>query len=343
MRFSRLVFAGAVFTVLLLVPVWVQAQATNSSYNVTHTYWFQVPNGLPPLAFFNYRLNAGAFEPLPGWDLAARNGQWAILGGGAFGDVVRVGTDRPRLGFTDAGATAGVNANVFAWGGGNWRASMRSWGNAHANFIPDMAFASSSMNTRIWASSWRNGRIVWTPMIFDQVGGGAWAAGNRWRPIRNRDPILFSGLDPAGNEMWIESFFDVFLELSSPLEWDDAGFRVNDPNGPVDLTLALDMTNPFMTSPGGQLKLDIRDGHVLTSMGTGIFASLPLPMVGSMLGSTLTLPLSSEFVIDYDLTSKPSADLVITLEGGGDGIVPEPAMLAVIGLTGSLLLRRRDA
>jgi hypothetical protein len=331
------------FTVLCLAPLWVRAQATNSSYSVTHTYWFQVPNGLPPISFFNYRLGAAAFEPLPGWDVAARNGQWAILGGGAFADTVRAGTDRPRFGFTDAGATAGVNANVLNWGGGNWRASMRSWGNAHAQFIPDMAFANSAMNTQIWASSWRNGRIIWTPVINDLVGGSAWAVGNRWRPIRNRDPIHFTGLDAAGGEMWTESFFDIFLELSSPVDWDASGLRVNDPNGPVDMTLALDMTNPFMTSPGGQLKLDIQNGEVMTSMGTGIFASLPLPMVGSMLGSTLTLPLSNEFTIDYDLTGKPSPDLLITLDGGGDGIIPEPAMLAVVGLTGSLLLRRRAA
>ena len=344
MRVSRLWLVGVCFLMLCLAPLWVQAQVNNSAYNVTHTYVFQVPNGLPPISFFNYRLAAGAFEPLPGWDLAARNGQWAILGPGAFSDTVRVGTNRPNPQYTDAGAVANVNANVIGWGGGIWRASMNSSGNAHANFIPDMAFANSTMNTQIWAAwTWRNGRIVWVPIINDQVGGGAWAVGTRWRPVRNRDPIHFSGLSASGDVLWTESFFDIFLELSSPLDWDASGFRVTDPNGPVDLSLALDMTNPFMTSAGGQLKLEINSGEVTTSMGTGIFAGLPLPMVGSFVGNNLTLPLGNEFTIDYDLTAKGPSDLLITTEGGGGGLVPEPAMLSLAGLGALMYLRRRYA
>lgn len=330
---------------LVLASGVASGQVTSSAYNVTHSYVFTVPAGLPPIAVFNYNLAASAFEPAPGWDVNARANNWAIgVAPLVFNDVVRAGTDRPRVGFTDAGATAGVNASVTNWGGGTWAASMTSYGSAHAQFIPNRAFASSNLNTRIWAGwTWRNGRIVWRPIINDSVGGSASAQGQRWRPIRNRDPIMFSGLDAGGNEMWVESFFDVFLELSGPMDWDTTGFRALDTTGALDMSLSLAMDNPLITSGRGKLNLAVVDGMVTQSLGTGVFATLPLPGVGTNIGGALTLPLTNEFVIDYDLTPRGPSDLLITLGGGGDALLPEPgvALMSWVGVTMLTIRRRR--
>jgi hypothetical protein len=321
-------------------PLVAQAQwPTSSSYSVTHSYTFSGVAGLPSVAFLNYGVNARAFEPIPGWDTNGRSGQWAIVGTGGFSDVVRAGTDRPRLGFTDAGATAGVNASVLNWGG-TYSASMTSYGSAHAQFVPDWAAAGSWMNTRIWApTTWRFGRIVWRPVINDFVGGSALAQGNRWRPVRNRDPIVVSGLDAGGNSQWVQSFFDVFLETAGELNWGDTGFMASDSSGAVDLELNIDMTNPLLASRG-LLNLEILDGVVTTSEATGIFAGMGIPTVGTPVGGTLSLPgLTNEFTLDYDLTGLPAVEgLMFELGGDGGAIAPEPTTLSMLAVGGLCLL-----
>jgi hypothetical protein len=222
---------------------------------------------------------------------------------------------------------------------------MTSSGSAHAQFIPDRAFANSAMNTTIFAPwGWNNGRIVWRPIINDRVSGGAGAVGNRWRPVRNRDPIMVSGMDAAGNALWTESFFDVFLELTGDLDWGTGGLMVNDPSGPVDMQLKIDMSSPF-TAQHGVLDLDIRDGIVHTSVGTGEFSTLSLPPVGWNVGNLFTLPgLTNEFNLDYDLISLGAVqELKFELSGDGSGIVPEPAALVFFSLGGMFLMRRRNS
>ncbi|MFT3787853.1 MAG: hypothetical protein QM770_17060 [Tepidisphaeraceae bacterium] len=296
------------------------------------------------MATFNYNLYTSAFEPAPGWDVNSRIGGWAIgVGPVAFSDSARAGTDRPRAGFVDAGATAGVNANVGNWGGATWGASMTSYGSAHANIFPDQAFAFSNINTKIYAGwSWRNGHIVWSPIISDSVGGSAFAAGTRWRPIRNRDPISFSGLDLGGNELWTDSFFDIFLELSAPMDWDATSFRTTDPTGPLDLSFSIAMDDPFITSGKGTMNLQIVNGQVTQSQTTGVFGTLGLPSVGTVVGNSLTLPLGNQFTIDYDLTPRGASDLLVTLGGGGSALLPEPTSVcaALVGVS-VLVLRRR--
>ncbi len=331
------------------VPLVVQAQVSNASYSVTHSYTFSNVTGAPSVALFNYGLSAGAYEPTPGWDWVSRGGQWAIVGVGGFADSARVGTDRPNPQFIDAGATAGVAASVFGWGG-LYSASMTSYGSAHAQFWPDMAYANSWMNTRIWApTTWGLGRIVWRPIISDSVGGSAWAQGTRRRPIRNRDPIYATGLDESGNPLWVESFFDVFLETASGVEWQDTGFKATGLQDPLDLKLNIDMTSPFLSS-GGLLNLEIVDGMVTTSNATGIFLGMGIPPVGTNVGNMLELPgLINEFTLDYNLTSHSAEGLLFELSGDGAGEIPEPATLGLLAVCAFSLLafgalrRRRQA
>ena len=122
------------------------------------------------------------------------------------------------------------------------------------------------------------------------------------------------------------------------------GLMVNDPSGPVDMQLKIDMSSPF-TVQRGLLDLDIRDGIVHTSVGTGDFSTLSLPPVGWNVGNLLALPgLTNEFNLDYDLISLGAVqELKFELSGDGSGIVPEPAALVFFSLGGMFLMRRRNS
>ena len=335
---------GCVVLLCLIWPLTAVGQVTSSSYGVTHGYVFQVPNALPPVAVLNYQTYAAAYEPLPGWDVDADNGWAAIVGTGTFGFSSQAGTDRPHPAFTDAGATAAVSATVSQWGGGLYSASMTSAGSAHAAFIPDLAFAGSSLNTTIVAPvfGWNAGRIIWRPIIHDTVSGSAFAQGQRTRPVVNHDPITVE----YGTT--IESFFDVFTELSGDLLWDNTGLHAQDLLGELDMTLRIDMDSPSIVSTGNLL-LEIENGVVTTSNATGVFAGLGAPVAGTIVGGTLDLPLMDEFQIDYVLPDTGIDEYVFTLGGGGQGMagVPEPATVALalewLVLGGLVWRRRRTA
>lgn len=326
------------------------ASGVVSSYSTTHNYLFSVPGPLPTVSLFNYSVNTRAFEPAPGWDVHNRAGVWAIIGPGGFGTSERAGTDRPTPGFFDAGATASVSANVLNWGGGLYSATMNSSGVAHANFIGNRANASSSLNTMILRAgwNWRAGRFVWRPVIVDQVSGNATAVGNRPRVVRNRDPIMVRGLFPDGSEdpAYVDSFFDVFLEMSGGGTWDDTGFRATDTDGPLDLRLSLVRESPLVLGPPGRLDLQVVDGVVTQSVATGPFSAVGAPPVGTLLGGSLALPSLSNlndsiFAFDYDLSNWGERDLMFEFSGDGSSDIPEPGTLMLSGMMAALLLRRR--
>ncbi len=336
-----------------LGPVAVASGASMgvvSSYSTTHNYLFNVPGPFPTVSVFRYAVNTRAFEPAPGWDVHNRSGTWAIVGPGSFSTTERAGTDRPTAGFVDAGATASVFGNVTAWGAGLYSATMNASGIAHANLVGNRANASSSMSTMILRAgwNWRAGRFVWRPVIVDQVSGNAAAVGNRPRVVRNRDPIMVRGLLPDGSEdpAFVDSFFDVFLEMSGGGSWDDAGLRAIDAEGPLDLKLSLVRESPFVAGVPGRLDLQVVDGMVTQSVATGPFSGVGVPPVGTMLGGSLDLPGLSNlndsiFAFDYDLSNWGERELMFEFSGGGASDIPEPAALMLIGVTGTMLLRRR--
>lgn len=312
------------------------AQPTTSTYNVTHQYWFNA-GALPPIALLNYSVSARAFEPAPGWDSRSVNGQWGIFGSGAFSLFRSAGTDRAAPGFIDAGATAGVSATVQNWGGGIYQATMNSSGIAHAQFSPpNQAIASSNLSTTIFAGrSWAAGQLRWTPIIADTVSGNASVM-----RTRNLDPITFEVYDDVGNLVIIDSFFDVYTELSSSMTWDANGLETG---ALTDMTLSIDVpTSPFMDI-SGRLDLQVIGGTVTQSSATGMFAGAGLPGIGADLSGGLFLPgLSNEFEFNYDFSSLANADsFVIHLSGGGFTAIPAPGSIALIALGGVVGTRRR--
>jgi hypothetical protein len=324
------------------------AQVTNSVYSVTHSFVFTVPNALPPIATFNADVAAGAFEPAPGWDVSSNSAFLVVVGGGPpFLLSTAAGTDVPRPGYFDAGAKASASAGVNSWGGGIYSATMTSQGSAHAQFAPNRAYADSSVETRIFAPvSWRNGRIVWRPIIADQVSGSASASGVRQRPVRVRDPILVDGYFPTGATGFTESFFDVFLEVSGDVQWDPGGLQAVDASGSLDLGLKIDMPSLFVTDPGS-LVVDVVGGVVTQSSATGRFSGVGLPPVGAVVGGLLTLPgLGGDFDIEYALPDLGVGSEYVFLLGGsgfGETAVPEPATWSLLLLgcaIGSRWLRR---
>lgn len=312
----------------------VCAQPTVSTYNVTHQYWFNA-GVLPPRSVLNYAVSARAFEPFPGWDSRGAFGQWNILGPGAFSLQRSAGTDRNAPWFTDAGATAGVNAWIQNWGGGIYQATMNSYGTAHARFVPpNQAHAASSLSTTIFAGRWNAGRIRWTPIIQDNVSGNA-------SIVRTRisDPVVFQGFDTDGNLLFDESFFDVFTSLDASLSWDSSGLETGALN---DMTLRIDIpTSPFMNL-SGLLDLQVTGGIVTHSVATGMFNGVGLPGVGADLSGGLFLPdLTNDFEFDYDFSSLDPESLVIHLSGGGWTHIPSPGGTALLALGAIFSVRRR--
>ncbi len=309
---------------------------TVSSYSVTHNYFFNTGPSIP-ITFLNYSVGAYAFEPLPGGESRGTSGQWAVLGPGAFGASRSAGTDRGAPNFVDAGATAGVSANINAWGGGFYSASMTSSGTAHARFAPpNQAFAASWLNTTIVAGwNWRNGQLSWRPIIHDTVSGSAAIRRNR-----TTDPIMFTIQDAAGADIWAESFFDVWTELSVDMDWDELGLRTG-PNP----TLAMSITmpaSPFHTG-SGVLNFNVENGIVTQSEATGFFAGFGLPGLGADVSGGLNLPsFSNNFTFDYDFSNLPGDSVHITLAGSGLGeVTPAPASLALLLLGGVLASARK--
>lgn len=316
------------------------AQPAVSTYNVTHQYWFNA-GALPPISRLNYAVSTRAFEPAPGWDARGAIGQWNILGQGNFSLQRRAGTDRAAPGFLDAGATAGVNANIQNWGAGFYHATMNSFGTAHARFSPpNRAFANSTLSTTIFAPrSWAFGRLRWTPIIFDTVSGSATID----NPVRiwNGDPIVFEVFDSVGNLMVIDSFFDVWTELDGSLSWDANGLQTG---ALSNMTLRIDIpTSPFMDL-SGLLDVRVESGLVTQSTATGMFAGVGLPGVGTDVSGGLFLPtLTNDFEFNYDFTSLADADsFVIHLSGGGlTDIVPSPSCVSLLTLGAIFSARRR--
>ncbi|MBX3411034.1 MAG: PEP-CTERM sorting domain-containing protein [Phycisphaeraceae bacterium] len=313
---------------------------TTSSYSVTHNYTFST-GGFAPFSRFNYGVSARAFEPPPGWDIQQQSGNWGFFGPGVFGVSRSAGKDRSAPGFIDAGATAGVSASVISWGGGIYQASMTSSGTAHARFPGHRAFASSALNTQIFAPwGWRRGGLVWRPIINDFVSGQASAIAQN----RRVDPILFIIRDAQGETIDSGSFFDMTVDwLPSGTDdvaftWDDQGLET----GPLaDLSIRIVMPENPYTPLSGLLEFEVTGGLVTMSTALGAFSGFGLPDVGANVAGGLSLPnFSNNFFFDYDFENVPNGDSIeFILDGGGWTDVPAPGSLALLGI--SLIAARR--
>lgn len=333
--------AGAVALIFAGTAV---GQLTSGSYSVTHTYLFTTPAGLPPVAFFNGSAQAGAFEPAVGWDTRgiAVNG-WGI-GQGAFNQQARAGTDRPTAGFFDAGATAGIAANVLNWGGGLWSASMQSYGSAHASRFPNRAFATSSLSTQISTPVWANGQLRWTPRIIDAVGGGV---STRGFSFRRTDPINLAVFDALGQQLENERWFDFEALTNDPMEWGPGGMSMG-AHPDVRLTMSRAASAFLPGQAGGAADWEVVNGLVTRSELTGVFQGI-LPPVGTDLSAGFNFSqLSTDapwLTFNFDFSGiGPGSSLRWGL--GGDGSVfiptiPAPGAAGMLALAGIIAARRR--
>jgi hypothetical protein len=177
------------------------------------------------------------------------------------------------------------------------------------------------------------------------------------------DPISFTVHDTSNNSL----LFNQPLTITNgtiqdaSFAWDSLGIHLKTgTNGEVYLDVLVDgrylldpnTLNPLTTS--SELTLDILNGLVTASVDTGIFSSLTLPGVGTILpfsGGQFSLDIGNLPAFDWLLnipTIAGANTVEVDMDDANYEYVPEPSSLALVGLgsgfcAAGLAARRRRA
>jgi hypothetical protein len=313
-----------------------------SSYFVQHNFFIFPGGNLLPSVRGRWYDHAWVREPgravaqvnpvvQPGvWGPFARD--WLVFGGLVFngggvfanrgtavfgaGGGARVDTATVPPGPSQAFARSTIVVNPYG-PGGPVSGFVRSDGFAQA-FVPfggrAEAWSFSTATVEVRGRRWFFGRILWGPTIRDTVSGSASA-----RAERRRDPIVVRVRDNAGN-VTLESNL---LEIDTQLHGDG---EMNFENGQMFIgapgaDFKVNMTSPF-TLQQGTIDLQVRDGTVVVSESTGVFAGM-IPPVGTPVPIVFTMPPQIE--IDYQLPQGPAEDVEFDMGGGSNDLPICPA------------------
>jgi hypothetical protein len=141
------------------------------------------------------------------------------------------------------------------------------------------------------------------------------------------DPISFQVTDLISQVVTTGQLYDVTSSLSGPgtFSWGSNTFSLN----AIDFDFSIDLNSPF-TVQHGTAVLQVRNGIVTISSGTGIFAGL-FPSVGS--AGNFSIPFGAHFSLDYnlgDFNGDPLAVQFTLADSGSASVAPPPS-----GPTGS--------
>jgi hypothetical protein len=155
------------------------------------------------------------------------------------------------------------------------------------------------------------------------------------------DPIAFQVTDLTTGQITTGTLFSSSTDLqgTGSWSWESGTFALN--ASYFDFDISID--SPF-TLQQGTADLQVRNGLITASSGTGIFAGV-FPSVGS--AGSFSVPLASSFSLNYDLGTFNNDPVAVqfTLDNGGSACVtPEPSPLfSLLVLAGFPVYRRMRA
>lgn len=217
-------------------------------------------------------------------------------------------------------AQSKIQTNNFA--PGNVSGTIGVNGEAKVTGNPGSAFSAARSGVAVrGGKKMRNGRIKWGPLQRAQVQGQASSSVH--------DPISFDVFDPNTSTHTTGTLLsiDAFLSGHGAFDWEGNTFSLNAKY--FDFTIQ--MNSPFTTEQG-TLDFQVRNGIVMDSLGTGMFAGL-LPGVGS--SGNFSVPFSNDITLDYNLGNMGgnNPDVTFSFDGGGQAVagIPEPSSLLLLG------------
>lgn len=326
------------------LATFAHAQAfSQASYNIVHNFNWNPPpgaNGLPlvtgysfqhvwardrscPAPFWNFADVRPAAQN-PGFDLMGTDYGWGIgsMNTGLFAPVPCrysffnipdtgvhsfncLTLPSPCSG-SHANACVGFDVNPYAIGT-PVSGAIRSNGGVIASGVAAQVYAYSSAGLTIQARN-AQGQILWTPFM-DGVSGSAGA-----RAVR-KDPIVLTVFGPGG-----ASASATLLDIEYRTNDSDRFSWMNDiwstDGQEVEFWISIP---PQATVNPGELRLQIRNGVVVTSQSSGSLA-VWTPPVGTLSPVSFWLP--NAMMIDYNgsglLPGLPITRATLDMLGGGD-------------------------
>lgn len=295
------------------------ALANVATYDVSHSFTFSPTGGVTALPVYGFNVFA---EGLPGGLPASDSGSTTI---GLAGDTLshQVTSSGPSASAT---ASSSVTLNPFNLGG-SLSGTIESKGSTLV--APAIICCASSGSTVVIHSGKPTGNMTW--MTEMKMGDGVSEAMG--------DPVNFQVTDLATGAVTTGSLFSVSSSLQNGGTWSWGGgiFAVD----ASTFNFSISMDSPF-TVEQGTADLQIRNGFVTVSDGTGIFAGL-FPAAGSP--GDFSVPFSSTFPLDYNLGTfnNDPLDVKFTLSNEGSSCaIPEPSELLplIAGVTAFIAVRR---
>lgn len=198
------------------------------------------------------------------------------------------------------------------------------------------AFSSTAV-TVVGGRHLASGQIMWGLSITSDAvgqGGGASVA------VRRGDPIHFIATNSNTGEVVDAVVLDVTFDADGQgvADWDAGTLHIDT----LDAELLVSIPQAFVApGQGGHIALRVEGGMVTLSDDSGAFDGL-MPPLGTPV--PITLPLPTDFTLDYDLGLDPADpwDVVLTLSGGADAR-PRAGCPADINADGVLNLDDVDA
>ena len=318
MRQSRL--SAFVLTAALILIEAPRAWGATVSYDVFHTFSFMPTGGITSLPSYLFGVSATAS---PGGTDDVQNG--SVVFGTSGGTSTHSASSTGLFSSATANSAATVDPFVI---GGPVSGVIQSGGSIVV--LPGgICCATSSANVVIeGGTSATHGSVGWGP----EMSMGDPAACNC--SANDFDPISFQVTDLTSGAVTAGTLFDVSSDLGvGSWTWGSGTFALN----AMDFDFSIRMNSPF-TVQQGTADLQVRNGIITTSDGTGMFAGI-FPAVGTP--GTFSIPFGSNFSIDYNLGSFSGhpVDVLFTLGDSGSACaVPEPATAALMGIAAALLL-----
>jgi hypothetical protein len=278
------------------------------TYSVSNVFTFSPTGGVSAPSTYQYGVSAIAS---PGGVPDTRNGSIAFptTGGSSSQAADSIGTLSSASGKSSAMLTpVSTDGPVFG--------AINSGGNL--NVLPGGACCSSSSAAIVVSggTSMRAGNFAYTP----QMSMGTPADCDC--TATDIDPVSFQVTDLITHVVTSGDLYDVTSSLSGPgtFSWRDNTFSLNATN----FDFGISLTSPF-TVQHGTAVLQVRNGLITTSSGTGIFAGL-FPTVGS--SGNFAIPFGTNFSLDYnlgDLNGDPLAVLFTLGDSGSASVASDPA------------------
>lgn len=135
----------------------------------------------------------------------------------------------------------------------------------------------------------RSGNLAYTPSM------GLGTPGDCNCTASGVDPISFQVTDLVTHVVTTGELFDVTSNMGGPgtFTWNSNSFALN----ATDFDFSITVNSPF-TVQHGTAVLQVRNGIITVSTGTGMFANL-FPTVGS--AGNFLIPFTTNFSLDYNL------------------------------------------